>query len=52
VQVHDRGARFDGADGGLLDVLGADRQMGDMEGVWIPPVTAQVMMTLCCLGMV
>jgi hypothetical protein len=28
VQVHDRGACFDGADGGFLDFIGTDRQMG------------------------
>jgi hypothetical protein len=44
MQVHDGGARLGGADGGIgVSVTG---RCGDMEGVWIEPVTAQVMMTL------
>ena len=46
VQVKDRGAGFGRADRLLGDLLRRHRQVGDMVGVWIEPVTAQVMMTL------
>ena len=46
VQVHDRRARFVRTDRRLGDLVGVIGRCGDMVGVWIAPVTAQVMMTL------
>ena len=47
MQMDDRGAGFGRADGGIGDLLsGVTGRCGDMEGVWMEPVTAQVMMTL------
>ena len=47
VQVDDGGARLGRADRGVGDLARAvTGRCGDIEGVWIEPVTAQVMMTL------
>ena len=46
MQVHDGRARFGGTNGRLGNLLALIGKYGDMEGVWIEPVTAQVMMTL------
>ena len=46
VQMHDRRAGFGRADRGLGDLPRAvTGRCGDIEGVWMAPVTAQVMMT-------
>jgi hypothetical protein len=49
--MHDRGAGFDRADRGVGDLLRSDRMCGDIVGVWIEPVTAQVMTTLLDVAM-
>jgi hypothetical protein len=50
VQTDDRRAGLCGADRSFGDLLRRHRQCGDIDGVWIEPVTAQVMMTLDCLA--
>lgn len=45
VEMDDGGTSLAGADGGFGDFLGVTGRCGDMEGVWMEPVTAQVMMT-------
>ena len=52
VQVHHRRAGLRRADGGVRDLLAVIGRCGDIDGVWIEPVTAQVMMTLRALAMV
>ena len=46
VQMHDGRAGFRRADRRVGDLLGVTGRCGDIDGVWIAPVTAQVMMTL------
>ena len=45
VKVHDRCARLGGAKRQSAISLGVTGRCGDIEGVWIEPVTAQLMMT-------
>ncbi len=46
VQVQDRGTCLGGVDRVVGDLIGRYWQMGDIDGVWIEPVMAQVMMIL------
>ena len=49
--MHDRGARLRSADGGIAISCDVTGKCGDIDGVWIEPVTAQVMMTLRAFAM-
>ena len=46
VEMDDRRARLGGAQRGLRDLLRRHGRCGDIDGVWIEPVTAHEMMTL------